>query len=203
MWVDKDDVFADDKVREFKSSHPDARTHIRRLWKDGIPQFTLSPSTSSSSSSYFAPHVLPMSNGSTPARRSTPGIPASRVPSPSLTKVYEALRVMSLNSPSQSGGESTNARSTCQYNLPIPYPRIDGDEDGVGVALGTIATVPFAVGEETPAEDQAGANSDNPDYQPDMRPCPRGCGPLEYCHGHSPTPLSPSPLPIRPRPIQP
>jgi hypothetical protein len=30
MWVDKDDVFADDKVREFKASNPDASTHIRR-----------------------------------------------------------------------------------------------------------------------------------------------------------------------------
>jgi hypothetical protein len=29
MWVDKDDVFADDKVREFKASSPDAATHIR------------------------------------------------------------------------------------------------------------------------------------------------------------------------------
>jgi hypothetical protein len=29
MWADKDDVFADDKVREFKASNPDAATHIR------------------------------------------------------------------------------------------------------------------------------------------------------------------------------
>jgi hypothetical protein len=29
MWVDKDDIFADDKVREFKNSNPDAATHIR------------------------------------------------------------------------------------------------------------------------------------------------------------------------------
>jgi hypothetical protein len=29
MWIDKDDVFADDKVREFKLSNPDAETHIR------------------------------------------------------------------------------------------------------------------------------------------------------------------------------
>jgi hypothetical protein len=29
MWVDKDDVFADDKIREFKISNPDAETHIR------------------------------------------------------------------------------------------------------------------------------------------------------------------------------
>jgi hypothetical protein len=31
MWVDKDDVFADDKVREFKQLNPDKRTHIRTL----------------------------------------------------------------------------------------------------------------------------------------------------------------------------
>jgi hypothetical protein len=37
MWVDKDDVFADDKVREFKISNPDAATHIRTI------SFTKSP----------------------------------------------------------------------------------------------------------------------------------------------------------------
>jgi hypothetical protein len=31
MWVDKDDVFADDKVREFKTSNPAKETHIRGL----------------------------------------------------------------------------------------------------------------------------------------------------------------------------
>jgi hypothetical protein len=29
MWVDKDDIFAEDKIREFKSSNPEAETHIR------------------------------------------------------------------------------------------------------------------------------------------------------------------------------
>jgi hypothetical protein len=29
MWIDKDDVFAEDKVREFKASNPEAETHIR------------------------------------------------------------------------------------------------------------------------------------------------------------------------------
>ena len=144
-----------------------------------------------------------MSNGSTPARRSTPGAATDRVPSLSLTEVYEALRVMSLSSPTQSSSEPTNDRSTRQYSLPIPYPRLDGDEDSTGMASGTIATVLFTVGGEMPAEDQGGVESDDPDYQPDMRPCPRGCSPLEYCHGHSPAPPSPSPLPIRPRPTQP
>ena len=146
-----------------------------------------------------------MSNGTTPARHSTPGVATDRVPSPSLTEVYEALQLLSLSSPTQSGGEptATKDRRACQYNLLIPYPRLDGDEDGEGVASQTIATVPFTVGGEMPAVDQAGVDSDDPDYQPDMRPCPRGCGPLEYCHGHSPSPSSPSPLPVRPRPLQP
>jgi hypothetical protein len=29
MWVDKDDVFMEDKIQEFKSSNPEAETHIR------------------------------------------------------------------------------------------------------------------------------------------------------------------------------
>jgi hypothetical protein len=29
MWVDKDDVFTEDKVWEFKASNPEAETHIR------------------------------------------------------------------------------------------------------------------------------------------------------------------------------
>jgi hypothetical protein len=39
MWIDKDDVFAEDKVREFKVSNPDAETHIRS-------QFAAEPSHS-------------------------------------------------------------------------------------------------------------------------------------------------------------
>jgi hypothetical protein len=29
MWVDKDDMFADDKIWEFKNSNPESETHIR------------------------------------------------------------------------------------------------------------------------------------------------------------------------------
>ena len=124
MWVDKDDVFTEDKVREFKISNPDARTHIRRLWKDGIPQFTLSPTSSSSSSSYFKPHILSMSNVGTPAHQSTPGVPGTRVPSPTTSEVAKAFRLMSLSPPPESSFEHAKAKDQClhQYSLPIPYP---------------------------------------------------------------------------------
>jgi hypothetical protein len=45
MWVNKDDIFADDKVREFKASNPDSETHIR--------------STSSAKSPHPSASILP------------------------------------------------------------------------------------------------------------------------------------------------
>jgi hypothetical protein len=42
MWVDKDDVFADDKVREFKASNPDSATHIRGTSVTKSPHFPTS-----------------------------------------------------------------------------------------------------------------------------------------------------------------
>jgi hypothetical protein len=40
MWVDKDDVFADDKIRDFKTSNPKSEVHIRST------SFTKSPHSS-------------------------------------------------------------------------------------------------------------------------------------------------------------
>jgi hypothetical protein len=42
MWVDKDDVFAEDKVREFKASNPEAETHIRGSLVTKSPHFPTS-----------------------------------------------------------------------------------------------------------------------------------------------------------------
>ena len=124
MWVDKDDIFADDKVWEFKDSHPDARTHIRQLWKDRIPQFTLSPSRPPSSSSYFKPRTLSMSDVGTPDHRSTPGVPGTRVPSPTASKVAEAFRLMSLGPPPESSSNmlrpKTDATASIVFRSPIP-----------------------------------------------------------------------------------
>ena len=62
MWVDKDDIFAEDKVQEFESSNPNARTHIRYIGDDRMPHLPLTPSSPSSSSSYFTPHITHMSS---------------------------------------------------------------------------------------------------------------------------------------------
>jgi hypothetical protein len=41
MWVDKDDVFADDKLREFKTSNPDAEIHLRRAHVVSTPHLPI------------------------------------------------------------------------------------------------------------------------------------------------------------------
>jgi hypothetical protein len=52
MWVDKDDIFADDKVWEFKASNPAKETHIRSLSFAKSPH----PSTSTTRSLLHDPH---------------------------------------------------------------------------------------------------------------------------------------------------
>ena len=61
MWVNKDDVFADDKVRTFKESNPEARTHLRATPSVDYPHSPLA-SSRSSSTSYYTPHILSMSS---------------------------------------------------------------------------------------------------------------------------------------------
>ena len=77
MWVNKDDVFADDKVRTFKESNPDARTHLRATHSVDSPHLPLA-SSRSSSTSYYAPHILSMSSD----ERSNPAVPYDGESSP-------------------------------------------------------------------------------------------------------------------------
>jgi hypothetical protein len=57
MWVDKDDVFADDKVREFKVSNPAKETHIRRLSSAKSPYPSAPPPISSATSARTSIHL--------------------------------------------------------------------------------------------------------------------------------------------------
>jgi hypothetical protein len=58
MWVDKDDVFADDKVREFKASNPAKETHIRSLSSAKFPYPSAQHPLSSTTPTRYSIHVL-------------------------------------------------------------------------------------------------------------------------------------------------
>ena len=103
MWVDKDDVFADDKVRAFKDSNPDARTHIRMTCTTTDHQFPLA-SSRSSSTSYYAPHILSMSSDErsdlphVDARESSPHS-SPRPESPGDVDIADAIRLLRIGTP--------------------------------------------------------------------------------------------------------
>jgi hypothetical protein len=58
QWINKEDVFADDAIREFKNSNPDQETHIRRVNVD-------------SPYSHFPPLLLMQNNIATPVTSTT------------------------------------------------------------------------------------------------------------------------------------
>ena len=206
MWVDKDDVFADDKVRAFKDSNPDARTHIRTMQVDEEPHSPLA-SSRSSSTSYFAPHILSMSsNESKVEHGSSTGSVAPRTPyvphsdPVESAEIADAFRRLVLHSPTELGREQAET----VFEISVPNAGVVGDEDSARMASRTaVASTPQDGAAQRPALEE-GSDSDDPDYQPDMRPCPRGCGLRHYCHGHTPSPRprqSPAPVPIPPRPL--
>ena len=212
MWVDKDDIFADDKVWKFKALNPNARTHIRCLWKDGIPQFSLAPS-SSPSSSYLPLHTTHMSdNGSDAAYE--PRLSALKSPpteaglqSPRPTGVTNASEIaaafsrMSLGPPPVPTIKSDKPQGLVTLQVPQHAVTWNVDSSSMATRTAVVRTDPAGRMEQGPSGTRH--DSDQSDYKPDLRPCPRGCGPMEYCHGHkspSPTPIPApqTPLPIRP-----
>ena len=206
MWVDKDDVFMDDKVWAFKNSNPDARIHLRAIQSTNMPHSPLA-SSRSSSTLYFAPHILSMSsdesnNEPSPSIGSVapvqPYVPHSD-PVKS-AEIADAFRRLILHSPTQLSCEQAET----VFEVSVPSAQVIGDEDGVRVASRTTAAGPSQDGAAQCIASEEGSDSDDPDYKPDMRPCPQGCGPRHYCHGHTPSPRpqqSPAPVPIPPQPL--
>ena len=189
MWVDKDDVFADDKVRAFKDSNPNARTHLRAIHTAIVPHSPLA-SSRSSSTSYFAPHIQSMSsNGSNPEHSPSLGSVApsgSYIPHSDPLKsaeIADAFRRLVLHSPTQLGHEQAET----VFEVSVPNARVAGDADSSHVASRAADDGSAQDGPAQCATDQEGSDSNDPDYKPDMRPCLRGCGPRHYCHGHTPS----------------
>ena len=181
MWVDKDDVFAEDKVREFKASNPDARTHIRCIKDDEFPQFPLA-SSSSSSSSYFTPHILSMSdNGSDTAyepqlsaHESHPPSPNHMQPRPSgasnAAEIAAAFAQMSIGPPPVPTTESDEPEGL--VTLSVPNAKLLRDADGPIMEARTAVRQMTQAGTSQQGVRRAGHDSNQSDYKPDLRPCP-------------------------------
>ena len=132
MWVDKDDVFADDKVRAFKESNPEARTHLRAIRSTTIPHSPLA-SSRSSSASYFTPHIQFMSSNESNTEHS-PSIGSVAPVQPYVphsdpvksAEIADTFRRLVLHSPTQLSCEQAET----VFEVSVPNAQVIGDEDG-------------------------------------------------------------------------
>jgi hypothetical protein len=66
QWINKEDIFADDAIREFKSSNPDQETHIRRVNVDSpyhrSPPLLMQNNTTASATSTVVPDATRTDN---------------------------------------------------------------------------------------------------------------------------------------------
>ena len=142
MWVDKDDVFADDKVQEFKESNPNTRTHLRRAIVMDNPHSLLA-SSRLSSTSYYAPYVLSMSsdgrsNLSDKPQHSAPGESSPplnpRPESPGDIDIADAIRLLRIGTPPINSIEFAKTASILAHLQPLtPFTR---DENCHGMEAG-------------------------------------------------------------------
>ena len=193
MWVDKDDVFADDKVPAFKESNTEARTHLRATQSAIMPHPTLA-SSRSSSTSYYTPHILSMSSdGCSDLPSSThqesfspPAGPQSG--SPSDVKITEAIQLLWIGTLPINSVEFAETASILAHPRPLtPFTR---NANGHRMASGAAPCSPAVDGRMEPGEVHCWDDSHHPDYEPDDRHCARCDGPMEYCHGHdTPDPI--------------
>ena len=173
MWVNKDDVFADDKVRTFEELNPDARIHLRATQFMNNPHPLLA-SSRSSSTSYFAPHIQSMSSNDIPSSEHSPSL-GSVAPQACNTyiphsdpvesaEITDTFRRLILHSPTQLGAE--HAKTI--FEVSVPDAQVLGDEDSLRVASQTTLVGPSQDGAVQHPALEEGSDSDNPDYQPDM-----------------------------------
>ena len=174
MWVDKDDVFADDEVQAFKRSNPKARTHLRAIRSTTMPHSPLA-SSRASSTSYYTPHILSMSSDGHSNLPSNPQHSAYQEPispppgprsgSPSDTEIAKAIRLLRIGTPPINSIEFAKTMSILAHPRPLtPFTR---HADGHCVALGTAHRSQAADGQAEPSEACCRDDSRHPDYEPD------------------------------------
>ena len=207
QWVDKDDVSADDKVREFKASNPAKETHIRGAFDahSSHPPHShlfsfidnhMSSSSSNDNNNDFA-EVLEYANTVFAPQGDTP--PATRhlrrlidlADNAIADALEERLGRLSLDTPTQ----PTPQHAEEGVEIHRPEPPLGGDDNRNGMEDGTVAEGEEAVGSAQRTAHQGRSPSNDRSLTRAQGLCGQCHGPLEYCHGHT----SPEPLPVRPR----
>jgi hypothetical protein len=209
MWVDKDDVSADDKVREFKTSNPESEIHLRQAHVVSVPH-PLTPIPHTLHSSLTLRNSMSSDADSTlPYEYPTGayGDDSLGLGSDTATDIADAFHQMSIHTPARllPDGAAIQAEEVV-YAVSFPNETVIRDAHRFSLAPGATSG---GVSEARSMQPQSTQQGDDPcpitsDDDDDLSICPICTSERAYCNcPPNPTNMSPPPLPIPPRPTSP
>src|SRR6202453_1849184 len=208
QWIDKDDISADNKVREFKTLNPDKETHIRGAFEAHSPHpphsqlfafidnhMSSSPSNNDNDTNFA--EVLEYANTVFAPQGDTP--PATRhlrrlidlADTAIADALEERLGRLTDNTPTEPAPQYAEEGAEVHESEP-PVTR---DDNRNGVATGAVGESEEAMGPAQRTARQGRSPSNDSSLTRAQGLCGQCHASIDYCHGHT----SPEPLPIRPR----
>jgi hypothetical protein len=209
MWVNKDDVSADNKVREFKALNPDSEVHLRWAHVVSIPHSPIPIPHTLHSSLILQNSMSSDADSTLPYEYPTGayGDDSLGLGSDTAANIANAFHRMSIHTPARLSpdGAATQAEEVV-YVVLFPDEAVIRDAHCFSLALGTDLGGLSEAGPPQPQPNQQG-NDSHPvasDDDDDLRICPICTSERAYCHCQpDTTTTSPPPLPIPPRPTSP
>jgi hypothetical protein len=209
MWVDKDDVSADDKVREFKNSNPNADTHIRQAHIVSIP-YPLIPIPHTIHSSLILQNSMSSDADSTLPYEYPTGAMADSplgLGSDTAADIANAFHHMSIHTPARLSPDGAAVQANkVVYAVSFPKDPVIRDVHRFSLAQGTTTGSPMEARrmQSQPSPSWVTTRHESSDNEDDLTICPVCTSERAYCHCQpNATSTSPSPLPIPPRPTSP
>jgi hypothetical protein len=209
MWVNKDDVSADDKIRDFKASNPKSEIHLRQAHVVSVPYSPIPishPLHSSlilrNSMSSDADSTLPYENPTGAYGGDSLGLGPDTA-----ADIANAFHRMSIHTPARLSpdGAAVQAEEVV-YAVSFPDEAVIRDAHRFSLASGTATGGSTEAGPAQPQQDQQGDDSHpvTSDDDDNLSICPICTSEWAYCHcAPNPTTTSPAPLPIPPQPTSP
>jgi hypothetical protein len=209
MWVDKDDVSADDKYWDFKASNPKSEIHLRQAHVVSVPYSPI-PISHPLHSSLILRNLMSSDADSTLPYEYPTGAYGSdslALGSDTAADIADAFHHMSIHTPTRLSPDGAAVQAEeIVYAVSFPDETVIRDAHRFSLALGTVTRGSMEAGPAQPQQDQQGDDS-HPvasDDDDDLSICPICTSERAYCHcTPNPTTTSPAPLPIPPRPTSP
>jgi hypothetical protein len=204
MWVDKDDVSADNKIRDFKTLNPESEVHLRWAHVVSIPYSPI-PISHTLHSSLILRHSMSSDADSTlPYEYPTGayGDDSLGLGSDTAADIANAFHRMSIHTPARlsPNGAAVQAEEVV-YVVLFPDEAVIRDAHhfslASGAALGGASETGVTQLQQTQqGDDPRPVTSDDDD---DLSICPLCTSEQAYCHCQpNPVTMSPPPLPIPP-----